>query len=877
MTLLELAIKIFADDQASQKIDEVSSGITGKLANAGHAVAGVMTAATAAAGAAAVAVGKMAFDSYAEFEQLEGGVQKLYGASGRTIEEYAQSVGKSVEDVRGEYGKLTEAQDIVMNNAQSAYKTMGLSANQYMSQVSSFSASLISSLGGDTVAAAERANVAMTAIADNVSIFGSDVQDVQNAFQGFAKQNYTMLDNLKLGYGGTKSEMERLIADANQYAASIGQASNLSIDSFADIVTAIDLVQQKQGIAGNAAMEASKTLEGSINSVKAAWQNLVTEIAKPDADIGARINDLMTALMGEGDDDGAINNVIKVVERIGEGLAQALPALIPRAMELGQKVIGTIIEGLVRTVPAMLDAMREGFAQMLSEAASVGPGFMEAGVNIVSGLIRGITDPSTVEQIKSAGFQLIQGIVDSISGGTETLGGAIGQLLGGIGEIITTYAPVIVEWASYILRTLADELVNAAPTLIEALGQIVVTLGESLLKLAPTLLETVYTTITSIVETILQNGPQIMESVLQVVQDIIGMIVDGLPTFFESVAEGLRGALAGLIETIQENGPSFLDAAIEFFMGLLDALVENLPKILEALLDGLLGLVQAIVDNAPAFFKAAIGFIGKLLEAIVEHGPEIIAKLFELAVNLIGTIISKIPDFLAAAVQLIGALLQAIVEAIPGIVEKLGEGVMSLIGKVADAVGDMLNAGKEFIGGLLNGVKDKFKDVRDFVTSIPNKILNALGSLGRLLWNAGTQIISGFWDGLQEQWQQVQNWFGGIGNWIVNNKGPEEYDRNLLVPAGRLIMQGFNKGLRSQMGLIENTLGDITGLFDSGMVMNANISAIGGQDGTQGPKNGVGAPYILIQEMNVQDKSDIYDLAWQLNSIWKSEAEGALA
>lgn len=171
MNLLELFVKIGVDDQASDKISGISSGITGKLATAGKAVVGVMGAATAAAGAAAMAVGKMAFDSYAEFEQLEGGVEKLFGSSA----------------------------DVVKGYAQEAYSTMGLSANQYMSQVTSFSAALISDLDGDTAAAGERANVAMKAIADNVSIFGSDVQDVQNAFQGFAKQNYTMLDNLKLG------------------------------------------------------------------------------------------------------------------------------------------------------------------------------------------------------------------------------------------------------------------------------------------------------------------------------------------------------------------------------------------------------------------------------------------------------------------------------------------------------------------------------------------------------------------------------------------------------------------------------------------------------------------------------------------------------
>ena len=242
MNLLDLFVHVGARDEASPQIEEISNNLIGKLAGA------ATTAAKALAGAFAVKkavdFGKAVFDAYSQFQQLEGGVNKLFG------EDDAKTV---------------------MDNAQRAFGNIGISANDYMQQVTSFSAALISDLGGNTERAAELSNTAMTSMADNVSIFGSDMQSVQNAYQGFAKQNYTMLDNLKLGYGGTKTEMERLIADANEYAASIGEASDLSINSFADIVQAIDLIQQKQKIAGNASAEASKTIEGSMNATKAAW------------------------------------------------------------------------------------------------------------------------------------------------------------------------------------------------------------------------------------------------------------------------------------------------------------------------------------------------------------------------------------------------------------------------------------------------------------------------------------------------------------------------------------------------------------------------------------------------------------------------------
>ena len=195
-------------------------GNLGKLADAGlKAVKGLAIASTAAVTAGTVALTKLtkaAVSGYADYEQLTGGVETLFGAGGKSIEEYAQSVGKSVESAKSDYDKLNSAQSTVLANANNAYKTAGMSANKYMETVTSFSASLISSLGGDTVAAAAKADMAITDMADNVNKMGSNSEDIENAYKGFAKQNYTMLDNLKLGYGGTKEEMQRLLSDAEK-------------------------------------------------------------------------------------------------------------------------------------------------------------------------------------------------------------------------------------------------------------------------------------------------------------------------------------------------------------------------------------------------------------------------------------------------------------------------------------------------------------------------------------------------------------------------------------------------------------------------------------------------------------------------------------
>lgn len=251
-----------------------------------------------------VDVGKQSVKAYAEFEQLEGGVQTLFGAGGMSIEEYAKSVGKSVESVKSEYDKLISAQSEVMDNAASAYKTAGMSANQYMETVTSFSASLIQGLGGDTEKAAKYADLAIVDMSDNANKMGTDISLIQNAYQGFAKDNYTMLDNLKLGYGGTQSEMARLINDTGVMGKSFkATAKNVKDVPFDKMIEAIHQVQEEMGITGTTSKEASDTIEGSVNSAKAAWQNLLVGLADDNADVDELWNQFADAA------ETAISNV----------------------------------------------------------------------------------------------------------------------------------------------------------------------------------------------------------------------------------------------------------------------------------------------------------------------------------------------------------------------------------------------------------------------------------------------------------------------------------------------------------------------------------------------------------------------------------------
>lgn len=315
MNLLDLMVKIGVDDEASGKIAGIAGNVKSGLSNAAKVGAAAMAAVSAAAVGGAVAIGKQALDAYASYEQLAGGVEKLFG----------------------------DASETVMRNAQAAYLTAGMSANQYMEQATSFSASLVSSVGGDVNRAAELTDVAMRAMSDNVNVFGSNMGDVQNAFQGFAKQNYTMLDNLKLGYGGTQEEMQRLIHDASLMTEE-QEKLNLTVEdgnmSFDNIVSAIAVMQENMGIAGTTSEEAMKTIEGSINATKAAWTNLLTEMGKEDGDIPARMEELVSSATA------VVTNVTPVVQRISQALVEAAPELIPAGMELAGAIFQGIRDGL---------------------------------------------------------------------------------------------------------------------------------------------------------------------------------------------------------------------------------------------------------------------------------------------------------------------------------------------------------------------------------------------------------------------------------------------------------------------------------------------------------------------------------------------------
>lgn len=510
MNLLDLVVKIGVDDKATSKVAAIGNSIKGGLGTAAKAGVAALGAALASAATGTVALGKAALESYAQYEQLVGGVDKLFQDASPKLQEYAAN----------------------------AYQTAGMSANQYMEQATSFSAALINSLGGDTQKAADQADVAMRAMSDNVNTFGTSMTDVQNAFQGFSKQNFTMLDNLKLGYGGTKEEMQRLISDANEYAASIGKASDLSIDSFSDIVTAIELIQEKQHIAGTTAREAATTIEGSVNMAKAAWQNWVTELGKDNADMGKLTTQLVDSVTT------AASNIVPRIAVIAGAAMAALSEQLPSAVEQ----IGASLSGYAPTLGESVMSLIGTVAQMAMEYAPT----------------------------------------------------ALLAIVGAITAFLTEYAPTLLQAAMTMLLAIVQAIIDSGPQIMAALMVVLQSLVQLCIDNAPAMLDAALGLVGMLLQAIVDYGPQVLAQLLLLLASLVvaigmkvgeffdggGQLIEGLlmgaqaffdqvSAWFGSIGDMILGAIGDLGSLLYDTGANLVNGFINGVQSMANSLIES--------------------------------------------------------------------------------------------------------------------------------------------------------------------------------------------------------------------------------------------------------------------------------------------------------------
>lgn len=432
----EVRYRAGVDDSAVEgDMNKVQSKITGLAGGMAKAVGVAFLAVGAAVGAAV----KMGVEEGSALEQSIGGIETLFGAGGRSAEEYARSVGKSVEETKADYEQLMQAQTLALENADKAYKTAGLSANEYMQTVTGFAASLKQSVENETEAA-KIADMAVIDMADNANKMGTDMASIQNAYQGFAKQNYTMLDNLKLGYGGTREEMQRLLEHAEELTGVEYDISNL-----ADVYEAIHVVQEELGITGTTAQEASETVSGSFATMEAAFHNLLGAMAT-NGDVETAMQNLVSSV------GTYLGNLIPMVSNVLQNLFSAVGTMItqhgPEMVQKGMEMLTNLATGVANNLPAVLESMTNVIVQLLA------------------------TVQQNLPQLVSAGLQLVGSLAQGLVNNIPTILSAMGSLFMSLLSEIVNHLPEILEKGSELVGQLAEGVVNAIPKVLEGIGQL---------------------------------------------------------------------------------------------------------------------------------------------------------------------------------------------------------------------------------------------------------------------------------------------------------------------------------------------------------------------------------------------------------------------
>lgn len=650
-----------AGKDAANKAGASFSKVESKGTLAFSTVAKVGAAAFAAVGSAALTFGGMALSAYSNYEQLSGGVAKLYG-SGQTLVAYAQEQGKAVAEVRDEYNSLNPAIALMSENASKAWQTAGMSANQYMEQATSFSAALINSLGGDTVKAAQQTDVAMRAMSDNVNTFGSNMTDVQNAFQGFAKQNYTMLDNLKLGYGGTKEEMQRLIDDANAYAEANGKAADLSIDSFSDIVTAIELIQEKQGIAGTTAREGATTIEGSINEVKAAWENLVAGIGSPDADMTALIDNLMTAL---GD---VATNVAPAAQRIGEGIVNALPGALAGIQEKLAPVLSEALAGAWNAASAV-------FSQMGIDIPTIDASQVQSAIDGLASAFQQLSD--VLGPIVTGAIQFLVDALGFLAENGQTLLPVIAAVAAGIGGflVVTQVVPAVMG------------LVTAIQSVFTALSMIKSFAG----------LGAVITT--------LAGGP------IPLIVAAIAALVAGIVALWNT-NEGFRNAVIAAWTAISTTAAAVWGAIVGFFTVTVPGAIQGLIGWFASLPGSIAGFLGSVVSNVASF-------VGSVVSGAASAGSGFLNNI----VSFIGSVPGRVAGFLGSVIGNVGSFVGQMASNATSAASQFAS---NLISGLSSIPGRVVSIGSNIVEGIASGIRDAGGAILDAIMGSVNSAIDSV-------------------------------------------------------------------------------------------------------------------------------------------------------
>ena len=669
----DMGEEIEESGDAAEKSESKFKGFGTVLKTVGAAMGAVVVA----AGAAAVKLGKEVVSAYADYEQLVGGIDTLFKDSSLELQKYASN----------------------------AYKTAGLSANDYMETVTSFSASLISSLGGDTEKAVKYADMAITDMSDNANKMGSDMSTLQAAYQGFAKQNYTMLDNLKLGYGGTKTEMERLLADAEAISG-----IHYDISSYADVVEAIHVIQSSMDITGTTAKEAEHTISGSINAMQAAVQNLVVGFGNADADMQQLCTNVVDAF----------NDVVENITPVIENIIAALPT-----------VLNTLLEAVAALLPALLSTVTELFSQVLNTILTLLPGLIPAAVQAVMTIVNAVIEnlPLLIEAAVQLVATLVQGLADALPALIPAAVEAVVTIVQGLIDNL----PMLLEAALQLIEGLAQGILDALPVLIAALPEVIMGIVNFLLDSIPQIIET---------------GIKLLTSLIDALPQIIATIVDAIPKIINGIINAVLGAI-----------PQIIQAGIQLLISLIQALPQIITTIVQAIPQIISGIVNAVIGNIPQIINAGV----QLFVSLIKNLPTIIVEIVKAVPQIVTGIVNAFGSLMGRIVEIGGNIVKGLWQGIQQLASWLWDKVSGWISSIWNGILDFFGihspskemawVGQMLVKGLSGSIEDNgdeavkaaeamSEDIDGVMNDLAKDMSTALPTDFNIDGNIGTSVSS---------------------------------------------------------------------------------------------------------------------------------------
>ena len=756
---------------------------SGLLAGLGTVARGVGTAAAAGMTAltgAVTAIGGAALSAYADYEQLVGGVDTLFGSASGQLQAYAAD----------------------------AYKTCGMSANQYMTQATSFAASLVSSCGGDVAKAADYANMAMGDMSDNVNKMGSNMVDVQNAYQGFAKQNYTMLDNLKLGYGGTKEEMERLIADANKLRAAQGKNADLTIDSYADVVEAIHTVQENMGITGTTAKEAATTISGSIGMAKAAWENFITGLGRDDVDFSQLTEQLLTSI-------GAVaTNVAPRVAQIGQGIIQAFPIVLAG--------LGAVL------APIVSEALATAWNIAVQALAGIGIHLPEVDASQILSAFQTVADvASTVVGVVRSAFEAVPGIFETVA---SAVGGAVSTVI----SVLTPFAeyfaaqmlPAIVSFASGLVSAFA-----AVWPVLSQFGQTVMNIGAAVMPV----LQNAFALIMPLISQAISLVMQLFSALSPLISQVAAALMPALTAIGTALANLAAAVLPGLAAAVQ-----VVFSVLQMLMPVIQTVLSVVGSIVSVVLTVVSQVIAAVI-NAAAVVSSVISAVLTVVSALVAGVTAFIGSILAVVGGCVSTVSALVAGVVNTVVSLIVSLVSSVLSAISGLVSGVASFFQSIVSTMSSAASSAYSAVTGAFNSMVGAVSGAVGNLMGVVSGIPGQITGFFAGAGSWLVDSGRAIIDGLVSGIQSA---IGGALGAVGGAVSQIRAFFPFSPAKTGPfsghgyttfSGKALMEGWAEGIGGGTGsvvsAITGAMETAQGMLSTGLTVapaSAGVAVAGG-------------------------------------------------